>query len=588
MIDAPRGRKSWGLLAYLVRSRVAPSRERIAGLLFPDADDPLGALRWTLSTLRRQLSSDIEVGGDPVRMSLSHTTSVDVDVLSRGSWVQALALPGLGHEFLDGLVFSSPGFEMWLENERRSISGATAAVLRQAALAQLAQGDAAFATERASELVQLNPFDENAHALLARCLRATGDHAAADRQLAACEELFRRELGISPTTALREAGESRTVNVPARSNGRAATLAQIETGQAVIAAGATAAGLERLRQASVSARELDDSEVLARALIALGGALVHGARGTDVEGAAALHEGVHLAVRGGHTRLSATGWREIGWVQFLRAEYDRAEESMTTAASLAGGDDEELAWVDVILGTCRNDVGDYASAEPLLRSAVERSRRVSSAHPLAFSLSMLARLLFARGQIDDASELLDEALDVVDARGLIAFRPWPESFRAEIDLLRGDVDAAESRFEHAFAVGCEVGDPCWESIAARGLGLVAASRGDVARALEFLADAPRLCRRLPDTYVWIEAYGLDALCSVAIEHRADGVREWVDDLESITARRGMRELLLHAALYRVRLGEPGALDVARLLAAQIDNPAVRELVAAARPAPAAA
>src|ERR671914_901771 len=45
------------------------------------------------------------------------------------------------------------------------------------------------------------------------------------------------------------------------------------------------------------------------------------------------------------------------------------------------------------------------------------------------------------------------------------------------------------------------------------LGLVAARRGDVARALELLADAPTLCRRLPDTYLWIEAYGLYALCA---------------------------------------------------------------------------
>jgi hypothetical protein len=42
----------------------------------------------------------------------------------------------------------------------------------------------------------------------------------------------------------------------------------------------------------------------------------------------------------------------------------------------------------------------------------------------------------------------------------------------------------------------------------------------------------------------------------------------------------MRELLLHAALYRARLGEPGALDVARSLAAQIANPAVPGLVEA--------
>ena len=157
---------------------------------------------------------------------------------------------------------------------------------------------------------------------------------------------------------------------------------------------------------------------------------------------------------------------------------------------------------------------------------------------------------------------------------MTAFLPWPESFRGEIDLVLGDVASAEARFEHAFALGCQVGDPCWESIALRGLGLAAAARGDVPRALEMLVDAPTLCRRLPDTYLWIEAYALDALCAVAVEHRVGAAVQWIDELEAITARRGIRDLLLRATIYRARLGEPGALDVARSLAAQIDNPAL--------------
>jgi hypothetical protein len=99
----------------------------------------------------------------------------------------------------------------------------------------------------------------------------------------------------------------------------------------------------------------------------------------------------------------------------------------------------------------------------------------------------------------------------------------------------------------------------------------------VLSALDLLFDAPKLCRRLPDTYLWIEAYGLDALCAVAVEHRAEGVLRWIDELESMTARRGIRELLLRATVYRARLGEAGALDAARSLAAQIDNPALDDL-----------
>jgi hypothetical protein len=161
--------------------------------------------------------------------------------------------------------------------------------------------------------------------------------------------------------------------------------------------------------------------------------------------------------------------------------------------------------------------------------------------------------------------------------------PWPESFRGEIDLMIGDLASAEARFEHAFALACQVGDPCWEGIALRGLGLVAAARGDLARAFESLGEAPRLCRRLPDTYLWIEAYGLDALCAVAVEHRARGAARWIDELEAIASRRGIRELLLKATLYRARLGEPGAFEVARTLAAQIDNPTLDELFECAQP-----
>jgi hypothetical protein len=72
--------------------------------------------------------------------------------------MEAVALPGLGHELLDGLAFrGSPGFELWLENERRHIAGMASAVLHQAALALLARGEADGAVNHATELVRLNP-----------------------------------------------------------------------------------------------------------------------------------------------------------------------------------------------------------------------------------------------------------------------------------------------------------------------------------------------------------------------------------------------------------------------------------------------
>lgn len=582
----PRGHKTWGLLAYLVVARVPPSRERLAELLFPEADDPLAALRWTLSELRRQLGPEAEVRGDPLRLSLPPGTLVDVEILNRGSWMEAVALPGLGQEFLEGLVFrSSPGFEMWLENERRHVAGTTSAVLHQAALALLGRGDPAGAARHASELVRLNRYDENANVLLVRSLRLAGDAEGAARQAAACTELFRRELGTDPTPALHDAAASPPPRIETHVSGRTAVRAQIEAGKAALSAGAAETGVQRMRGAVHAARSAGDRDLLAEALVGLGGALVHSARGTDEEGAVALHEATTLAEEIDRSDISAKAWREISWIQFLRAQYERAEESLTRITEHASAGDEEFAWAELIRGACRHDTGDHAAAGELLRSALARSRELGSAQPLGQALTFSARFHLLRGEIEDAVHLLDEAIRETDERGMTAFVSWPESFRGDIDLVLGDLDSAEARFEHAFALGCQVGDPCWESVSLRGLGLVAARRGDLTRALELLVEAPKLCRRLPDTYLWIETYALDALCSVAVEHHVDASARWIDQLEAITARRGVRELLLRATVYRARLGEPGAFDVARSLAAEIDNPALDDLLASGELSP---
>jgi DNA-binding SARP family transcriptional activator len=581
-VEAPPGRKHWGLLTYLVRTEVPSSRERLSALLFPEADDPLGALRSALSALRRQLGPHAEVGGNPVRLALGSGAFVDVAVLGKGSWRDALSLPGLGHELLDGMAFrSSPAFENWLENERRRVAGTTSAVLHEAALALLTRGDAATARDHAAHLVRLNPYDENAHVLLVRCLRAAGDADAAARQVDACTALFRQELGIEPTGALHSAAAEPLAPsaTPAPEPARVSVL--IEAGAAAMSAGAPEAGIARLRGAVASARRQDDPGLLARSLVELGRALVHSSRGRDEEGAAALHEGSTLAEETGERRLAATGWRETGWIQFLRGRYDRAETTLARAAELADDDEEELAWVEVILGSCRSDVGDYASAVELLTSSIARAERAGSREAEVFGRTMLAKLHVLRGELPEATELLDLTLVLVESHLLTSFRPWPESFRAEIDLLQGDVDRADRAFEHAFALGCEVGDPCWESIAARGRGLVAVERGDAERGLELLEEAPRLCRRLPDTYLWIEAYSLDALCRVAVEHAPESAAGWIDELEAIAARRGLRELLARASVHRAHLGTPGALENARMLAAQVDNPALAALVASA-------
>ena len=237
---APRGRKVWAVLAYLALSQGQPSRQQLIDLLFTDAEDPAGTLRWNLSELRRLLGGPDTVGsGNVVQLRLPEGSVIDVHVLMGGTSGEAVELPGLGRELLEGMdIDASPGFTAWLLGERRHLQGLSEAVLREGALRALASGNARAAVELATRLVAADPLNEDAHVLLIRAFAATGDEVAVERQLSASVDLFRRELGVEPGSELTEAGaieESRPS--PGVGGGRAELHALVESGEAAVNAG---------------------------------------------------------------------------------------------------------------------------------------------------------------------------------------------------------------------------------------------------------------------------------------------------------------------------------------------------------------
>jgi DNA-binding SARP family transcriptional activator len=303
-LPSPRGRKAWALLAYLLLTDRPLSRRHLAELLFSEADDPLGALRWTLAELRRALVAPELLRGDPVAPTLREGVEVDVHLLT-GELADPSGLLGLGGELLEGLsVAASPAFESWLVVERHRLAAAAEARLRQAALALLAAGRADTALAYASGAVARNPLEEGNHELLVRSLAAAGDRAAALRQVLVGEDVLRRELGIKASPALREAADAavgspvgpllqwaRRGGQPAR-RGPGGDRSRRRPGWG----GLSAPGPRGRGQLRCPALQ-------ARALVALGGALVHAVRGRDEEGAAVLHEAIRLATAGSESSL---------------------------------------------------------------------------------------------------------------------------------------------------------------------------------------------------------------------------------------------------------------------------------------------
>ena len=577
VVVPPRGHKAWAVLAYVVLAERPVPRARLARLVFGDAEDPRGALRWTLAQLRRALGVAVALRGDPLELGLPAGAAVDVLSLVSGEPEPAL----VRGELLEGL---DPGagaeFEAWLLVERRRLAGVCEAVLRDAALGAVAAGAPLDGAALASRAVELNRFDDGAHELLVRCLARAGELGAAREHADACEVLFRRELGRAPDPGVRRAADEQGMQSAAAGGDRAAALGQLDAGRAAVAAGAVEPGVACLRQACAEARGVGDRALLARALATLGAALVHSVRGGDEEGAAVLHEALALAEDGGDREVECKVCRELGFVAVQASRGVSAGRWLGRAGALAA-DDKERAAVLGVRGKALSDRAHYGAAMGLLWESVATARRCGDVRQAAWSLAILGRALLLCGQWPEAAGVLDDSLALVRAEGWVAFRPFPEALRAEVALRQGDPDRAIALLDHAFALGCRIGDPCWEAMAARARGLVHEAAGERAPALARLRDAAVRAVRVADPYVWMHAYCLDALADVAIADAAPDARECVAQLERLAARGDMRELVVRGALHRARLGDPSGLESARLLGEAIENPALHAELAAA-------
>lgn len=568
----PKGRKAWALLAYLLSVDVPPSREHLASLLFEDADDPLRALRWNLTELRKALPGAELPTGDLVQLVLPPDAIVDVGVLRRSSWVEAIELPGLGSELLEGAAFdSAPMMEAWLLNERRHVRSNTEAVLREAILGLLGLDRAERAIQLATLLTGLDPLNEDHEALLLRCLKAAGDDGAARDAATAFAVRLQRELGVEPGPVIAEALEDQQRHHVAPGADASAIAARVESSELAVRSGHLESGLEGLRACAATAGAIDRDDLQARALVAAGSALVHTDRSRHAEGSALLHQAMPLAESLGDAPMKATIHRELAWVEFMAGRYDRARRWIYKAPSDALEDPVTRSGALWILGKAAMETGHYQESIELLDSSVAQARRGDDPMRLAFSLTSLGRSHLLLRDLASASACLDEAIRVVRFAGLARLAALPEAFLGEVHIYLGEVDKATAVLDHSLATAREVGDPSMEALARRGRGLLFEVEGEVGAALDLLRSARLLMIKSPD-HIWSQAYSVDALCHVASLHRVEEASLWVEELAVLTARCGMKELLARTYLYRSRLGDTTALDQATLVAREIDNP----------------
>jgi len=575
--EPPRGRKSWALLARVALTDRSLTRGELAHELFCEADDPLGALRWGLADLRRCCRDSQLLRGDPVRLAPG-SLSLDVWDLRDGS----LPAADIGGELLAGAEpRGCPQFDMWLTLARGQCAARSREELHQAALRLLAAGDAAEAAGLAGRAAAMDFLDEGAQELFLRALVAAGHPARAVAYLASCEAAMQRE-GIVPSPALRAAALAPLAT--ARAGVRAGVVARslLQAGSAALDAGSVDAGVETLRRAADEAARSGDALLTADVLRALGSALVHSVRGFDGEGALVLHRAIAAARTAGGQNLAADILRELAFVDLQAGRHASAERSLHEAVALADavGDPALTARVLAIRGMNEADQGHHDVAIGLLRQSARAAESAGSRRQEAWSTGVMARSLLLAGQAEQAREAADRSMSLCNQDRWNAFVPWPQALRAHCLAAAGLWDEARDDAEQAFAMACQLGDPCWEGLAGRALALAALHEGDPGRAGEWISEARRRCDRVPDRWVWLSGFVALGHLEIAARHQPDLVMPLARRLYQQALRADLPEFTAWALIYQAEAGDPAGLALAQALAAQVMNPALRERAAA--------
>ncbi|WP_230009338.1 BTAD domain-containing putative transcriptional regulator [Microbacterium sp. Bi128] len=552
----PRGRKAWAVLAYLALQPGGTGRARTAALLFPDAEDPLGALRWNLSELRRTLGAE-SVGGDPLRLVLPAGWNCDVMAALQPAGGDPRTFDG---ELLEGLTFEEcPAFESWLEDQRHRLENSVLTLLYEASLAALAAGRADDAVDLATRALHLDPFNADCHAVLIKALLALGDYRRAREQADKCRELYRRELGLGVPAevrrALADAAPAAEPGLPASS---AAVRSYLDAAEASLSAGSVDRGLEQLRLAAEIAQRTGDHHLLAESLVTLSGALIHQAGGRGAEVADLLHralksEGLDpesLASGGRNparpaSRVAAAAYRELGYLSVQRGIPDRAAGWLEQAARAADGFDDERSRILAIQGMAASDT------------------------------ALAGRVHLLRGDLEPAAECLDRAQELIAAEHWTAFEPFVAGLRGETFLAAGRLDDAAPLIDRSWVMADVAGDHCY-------LTLAAGAKARLSMALDDQAAAESWLKRGLDTtpwYLWYRARLLDTAAEVAIDAGSPAAGDYADRLGTMASRGALRELVVRAHSHRALLGDAAAAETIPWLAKDIDNPALNTYLA---------
>ena len=199
-VPLPTSRKTRALLGYLILSGALQRRDQLCEMFWEVPDDPRGALRWSLSKLRRVINFDGTQRIESARERLAILLD-DVEVDLHG--IKACAEKDCTPEALSAAWQASaetlledcelvhlPSYSAWLQRERKNVANMRASFAKRMTFCDaLAPEDAVLWADR---WLGDRPFDAEAARAVVTCLRRVGRIEDASQRAAELDDAFRK------------------------------------------------------------------------------------------------------------------------------------------------------------------------------------------------------------------------------------------------------------------------------------------------------------------------------------------------------------------------------------------------------------
>jgi tetratricopeptide (TPR) repeat protein len=291
-----------------------------------------------------------------------------------------------------------------------------------------------------------------------------------------------------------------------------------------------------------------DRELELASLALLSRILIHAHRGSETDAKGLLSRTAQLATDLGDGLALADALREMGFVMILEGNYGAADPLLARSIRMATrlGDVRRSTQALVYRALGQSDRCDYQAASASFEAAIEAFATGGEPTWQGYAEGLFARMLLQAGDVAAGRDLARVASQRIRAVGWTAVLPWPVLVEAECDLRAGDVVAAVDRFDEALTLSVEVGDPCCEGLALRGLALTRMQTGDRAAAIELLEAALATARRFGGGYARATADILADL--VEIQGATDGAV--VDDACLLSATGPMPDIATRLRRWR--------------------------------------